>query len=103
MLARGVGSISDVASAIKEGSFSLRVAHVRADLQTPGAASQPSVFSSGGSSNLPRGAHPKPALAAKTTVARQQQVSAGARPGPRDSLVRVGGPVHPRGHRAAGG
>ena len=79
MLARGVGSISDVASAIKEGSFSLRVAHVRADLQTPGAASQPSVFSSGGSSNLPRGAHPKPALAAKTTVARQQQVSTGAR------------------------
>ena len=81
VLGRGVGSISDVASAIKEGSFSLRVAHARADLQTPGAASQPTVFSSGGSSNLPRGAHPKPALAAKTTVARQQQVSAGARPG----------------------
>ena len=79
VLARGVGSISDVASAIKEGSFSLRVAHVRADLQTPGAASQPSVFSSGGAANLPRGAHPKPALAAKTTVARQQQVSTGAR------------------------
>ena len=79
VLARGVGSIGDVASAIKEGSFSLRVAHVRADLQTPGAASQPSVFSSGGAANLPRGAHPKPALAAKTTVARQQQVSTGAR------------------------
>ena len=56
VLGRGVGSISDVASAIKEGSFLLRVAHARADLQTPGAAPQPTVFSSGGSSNLPRAA-----------------------------------------------
>ena len=61
----------DVASAIKEGSLSLRVAHARADLQTPGASCQPLVFSSGGSTHLPRGVHPKPALAAKTTVAKR--------------------------------
>ena len=72
VLGRGVGSMHDVASAIKEGSMSLRVAHARADLQTPGASSQPLVFSSGGSTHLPRGVHPKPALAAKTTVAKRQ-------------------------------
>jgi hypothetical protein len=99
VLGRGVGSIQDVASAIKEGSLSLRVAHARADLQTRGASSQPLVFSSGGSTHLPRGVHPKPALAAKTTVAKRQVER---KQGWHKSHV-LGGSVRVTGHRSARG